>query len=274
MTSPADDTASQTPELDVDQPHSARMYDYYLGGKTNYPADRKAAEAVVAKFPQAQSFALANRRFLHRSTRFAAQTGIRQFLDIGAGIPTPPNLHQIAQDIAPASKIVYVDNDPLVLIHAQALMGGSSPDGQTDYVDADLGEPAAIIRRTAQTLDLAEPVALSLIAVLHFFPDADDPYTVVGTLLDALAPGSLMALSHITADFAPTQINAAVGVYRDAKIPAQARSRGEVARFFDGLELVEPGLVVADRWRPDTARVTGFGDADVSCYAAVARKPA
>jgi hypothetical protein len=251
MTSPANQPVSSDP-LEVDQPHSARMYDYYLGGKTNYPADRAAAEAVLAKFSQAESFALANRGFLHRWARFAAEAGIRQFLDIGTGIPTPPNLHEIAQRVAPTSRIVYADNDPLVLLHARALMRGT-PQGKTAYVHADLHDPAAIIRQTLETLDPTQPVALSLIAVLHFIPDADNPYALVRALLDALAPGSLLALSHITADFAPTQINQAVGVYRDAKIPAQARSRDEVARFFDGLDLIEPGLVVADRWRPRAA---------------------
>jgi hypothetical protein len=273
-----DDVSSPAPsaELDIDKPHSARMYDYFLDGKNSYPADQEAAELVLRDFPQARTVARANRAFLARAVRFlAAEAGIRQFLDIGTGLPTSPNLHEVAQQAAPESRIVYVDNDPLVMVHARALLT-SSPQGTTAYLKADLRDPAAILAcldKLPDTLDLTRPVALSLIAVLHFLPDTDDPFGVVRTLLEALPAGSYLTLTHATADFAPTEADRAAAIYQARGIPTQARSKTDVERFFTGLDLVDPGVTLAHRWRPDQGGDSTLNDVDVSCYAAVARLP-
>ncbi|WP_007507600.1 SAM-dependent methyltransferase [Pseudofrankia sp. EUN1h] len=259
----------------MNRPHSARMYDYYLDGKNSYPADQEAAEAVLRDFPQARTVARCNRAFLGRAVRYLATMGrIRQFLDIGTGIPTSPNLHEIAQSIAPDARIVYVDNDPLVLVHARALLT-SRPEGATAYLDADLRDPEKILgsAEVRDTFDLSLPVALSLNAILHFIPDADDPYGIVQTLLDALPDGSHLVLTHATADFAPEQADKAAAVYQARGISVRARSLAEVERFFTGLDLAPPGLTVAHRWQPDNdAPDSELTDADVSCYAAVARR--
>ena len=258
-------------DLNTDRPHTARMYDYYLGGKDNFPADREAAEAALAAFPNLATAALENRAFLHRVVRFlASEAGIRQFLDIGTGIPTSPNLHEVAQGIAPDARIVYADNDPLVLAHARALLT-SSREGRTAYVDADLREVDRIMTGAAEALDLTQPVAVSLIAILHFLPEEDDPYGIVQRLMDQLPPRSYLTVTHITADFDPN-VSKAAEVYRERGISTQARSRDEVARFFDGLDLVEPDLQVVHRWRPDGS-VGELTDAHVSVYGAAARKP-
>ncbi|ADP78959.1 SAM-dependent methyltransferase [Pseudofrankia inefficax] len=270
-------------DLRTDVPHSARMYDYYLDGKNNFPPDRKAAELVLAEFPQARTVARQNRDFLRRATRFlAAHVGIRQFLDVGTGIPTSPNLHEVAQAVSPAARVVYADNDPIVLAHARALLT-SHPEGATAYLDANLLDPARILGsdEVRDTLDLTHPVGLSLIAVLHFLPDDVDPHGIVVALLDGLPAGSYLTLTHATGDFARAQADQAAAVYRARGIPAQTRSRAEVECFFDGLEPVAPGVTVAHRWRPDAAgaaKAPGrdggtLTDAEVSCYAGVGRKP-
>lgn len=263
-----DKTLESTPM----QPHSARMYDYFLGGKDNYEADRRAAQEVQQVWPSIRTAARVNRAFMHRSTTFLAQAGIRQFLDIGTGIPTEPNLHQIAQAIAPESRVVYVDHDPLVLAHARALMA-TAPEGATAYLERDATAPRTILTSPDLTdvLDLSQPVGLSMIALLHFIEH--DAENVVQTFLDALAPGSYLVICAATADFDPDQIATARAIYRARGITAQDRSRAEFARFFSGVELVDPGIVPPHRWRPDIAEVPGSYDADVSCYAAVARKP-
>ncbi|WP_084692396.1 SAM-dependent methyltransferase [Parafrankia elaeagni] len=256
-------------------PHSARMYDYYLEGKDNFAADREAAEAAVAVFPYIAEAARANRRFLHRVVRYLARdAGIDQFLDVGTGIPTSPNLHEVSQALVPETAVVYVDNDPLVLAHARALLP-SSPQGRTAYLDCDLLDPERIITsdEVRQTLDLSRPVALTLIAVLHFVPDEADPLGVVGRLLDELPSGSYLALSQMTADFAEESIGLLAETYRDRGIAAQPRSRAEVAKFVEQLELVEPGIVAAHRWRPDTDLDLGLRDEQVSVWAVLARKP-
>jgi hypothetical protein len=252
------------------------MYDYYLGGKNSYPADEEAAELVLNDFPQARTVARCNRDFLGRATRYlAAEAGIRQFLDIGTGIPTSPNLHEVAQQVAAEARVVYVDNDPLVLTHARALLT-SCPEGATAYLDADLRDPEKILgsAEVRDTLDLSQPVALSLIAILHFIPDAYDPYGIVGALLDALPAGSYLTLTHATADFATEQADKAAAIYQARGIPVQARVLAEVERFFTGLDLIDPGIVVAHRWRPDHAGSdSDLTDANVSCYAGLGRKP-
>ncbi|SNQ48157.1 conserved hypothetical protein [Frankia canadensis] len=262
-------------ELKIDQPHTARMYDYYLGGKDNYPADREAAEQAIATFPTLRTTARANRSFLHRATRFlAGEAGIRQFLDIGTGIPTSPNLHEVAQEIARESRVVYVDNDPIVLAAARALLTGT-PEGRTAYLEADLHDPAAILASAAlrETFDLGRPVALSLIAVLHFFPDERGLRDIVRTLTGALPAGSYLTISHATGDFAPERMDELIGIYRRRGLAAQARGRAEIARLLDGLDLVDPGISVLHRWRPDSSDEAGLTDAEIAGYGVVARVP-
>ena len=212
---------------------------------------------------------------MHRTTRYlAAEAGVRQFLDIGSGIPTSPNLHEIAQGVVPDARVVYVDNDPIVLAHARALLTGTAQ-GRTAYLEADLRQPARILgsAELAATLDLSEPVALSLIAIFHFVADEDDPYGLVRTYLDVLPSGSYLTVSQFTADLAPEEAARAAAVYHCSVLPAVARSREQIARFFDGLELVDPGVELVHRWRPDSIAEDGPSDAQVSVYGAVARKP-
>jgi hypothetical protein len=266
----------ETVDLQVDRAHSARMYDYYLGGHTNFLADREAVGRVLAVFPSVLVAARANRAFMRRSTRFLAESGLRQFLDIGTGIPNSPNLHEIAQGVAPDSRVVYVDNDPIVLAHAKALLR-SHQAGHTAYIQADLADPESILSAPAllETLDLNRPVALSLNAVLNFIPDERGAYDIVRRLKDALAPGSALVISHGTRDFDPVVVQkGVVDVYRSAGTPIQARSRAEVARFFDGWDLVDPGVTTSYRWRPDGEEAPpDMTDAQAAAYVAVARKP-
>jgi hypothetical protein len=263
-------------EIDTSKPHPARMYDFYLGGKNHYEIDRAAASNVASVFPSIKTCAQVNRLFVHRATRWlTAEAGIRQFLDIGTGIPTEPNLHQIAQAVAPDARIVYADNDPIVLTHARALLR-STTEGRTAYIHADVREPQSILTAAElhATLDMNRPVALSLNALLHFVPDEFKPYDLVATLVDALPSGSYLVISHATPDFDPETWDKVTDVYRSGGIPAQVRSAGEVARFFDGLELLEPGLEVPHRWKPDPGQpLTNVTDAEASFYAGVARKP-
>ncbi|WP_280317801.1 SAM-dependent methyltransferase [Nocardia wallacei] len=268
-------------DLRTGYPHSARIYDYFLGGKDNYEADREQAEQVEKVFPSAGLAARHNRGFMHRATRYLAREGIRQFLDIGTGIPTEPNLHQIAQQIEPEARIVYVDNDPIVLAHARALMT-SSREGWTTYLHADVTQPEQILTapEVRNTLRPSEPVAISLIALLHFVPDECKPHDIVTTLLDAVPPGSYLVISHATPDFDRERFDKIQDIYRGGGIPCQFRSHDEIARFFTGLDLMEPGVVPLPRWRPDLFAVDDPDndtlatlDAKVSCYAAIGRKP-
>ncbi|OHV30246.1 methyltransferase [Parafrankia soli] len=261
-------------DLKTDQPHSARIYDYYLGGKDNFPADREAAEQALTVVPNGRVAARQNRAFMHRATRYlAAEVGIRQFLDIGTGIPTSPNLHETAQAIAADTRVVYADNDPIVLTHARALLTGTA-EGRLAYLDADLAEPERILNSSElrDTLDLTRPVALSLISVVHFLPDSADPYSLVRRYLDELPSGSYLALTHLTADFAPDEIGRMAAVYGQRGVVVNPRSRAAVERFFDGLEPVEPGVQAVSRWRPQDVddEVT---DAKVNMYGGLARKP-
>jgi S-adenosyl methyltransferase len=265
--------ADGTPRFDPRVAHPARVYNVWLGGKDGLAADRKAAEEVAACRPQVIGGARANRAFLARAVRYlAGQRGVRQFLDIGPGLPAPGNTHEVAQAMAPESKIVYVDSDPLVMAHARALLT-SSPEGICEYIDADLRHPALIIRGAAKTLDLSQPVAVLLVAILHFLTDADDPQAIVATLATALAPGSLLAISHLTADFEPDEVAAGVAAY-NALVPAgiTARSHAEVTALFGGLALVPPGVVPVTEWRPDHAPVHGVS-ADIYAGIAITRKP-
>jgi hypothetical protein len=263
-----------TARFDPSVPHPARVYNVWLGGKDGLAADRKAAAEVAACRPQVVAGAQANRAFLARAVRYlAGERGIRQFLDMGPGLPAPGNSHQVAQAIAPESKIVYVDNDPLVMVHARALLT-SGPEGCCEYVDADLRDPEVIVKEAARTLDFTQPAAVMLVAVLHFITDADDPAGVVAALAAALAPGSFVAISHLTADSAPDQVASGVAAY-NALVPAgiTARSHAEVTALFGGLPLVAPGVVPVTEWRPDHAPVHGVS-ADMYAGLAATRRPA
>jgi len=247
---PAD--ARALPSLfDPGVPHPARVYNVWLGGKDHFAADRKAAAEVASCRPEVVTGARANRSFLVRVVRYlAGQRGIRQFLDIGTGLPAPNSTHEVAQAIAPESRIVYVDNDELVLSHARALLT-STPEGACDYLDANLRDPPVILSRAAQTLDFSRPVAVLLLAILHFVPDTDNPPEVVAALARALAPGSFLAISHLTNEFAPDPVTAGVAAY-NALVPAgiTPRSHARVAALFGRLSLVPPGIVPVTEWRP------------------------
>jgi hypothetical protein len=249
----------------------ARVYNYWLGGKDNFAADRAAGEQAIAANPGILGDVRANRAYLAHVVRWlAAERGIRQFLDIGTGIPTVNNTHEVAQSVAPDSRVVYVDNDPVVLAHARALLT-SSHAGATDYIDADLRDTQKIRQSAARTLDLARPVAVTLLAILHLIPDEDDPYGIVATLMAAMPPGSYLVISHPAADIRPEavaemarRVNARLG-------PARGTMRGqaEVRRFLAGLELIEPGVVQPQLWRP----AGPVREGDVGVWCGVARKP-
>jgi hypothetical protein len=259
------------PAFDASVAHQARIYDYLLGGKDNYAADRAAAEALRQVNPDIESTVRANRSFLGRAVRYlAADAGIRQFLDIGTGIPTAGNTHEVAQSVAPESRVVYVDYDPVVLAHARALLV-SGEEGATDYIDADLRDTPAILGRAAALLDLTRPVAVTLIAILHAIPDSDDPHAIVASLMDAVPPGSYLALSHAGADLLSPRVQHGIENVAGRMIRQQyaARSREQVARFFQGTDLVEPGLVRVEEWRPEPVPAA---PARSSLWCAVGRK--
>jgi hypothetical protein len=250
--------ANGTPRFDSAIPHAARVYNVWLGGKDGLAADRAAAEQVARRRPQVVAGARANRAFLARVVRYLArQRGISQFVDIGCGLPAPASTHEVAQAAVPKARVVYVDSDPLVLSHARALLA-SSPEGACDYVHADLRDPEAIVREAARTLDFADPVAVLLLSVLHFIPDSEDPAGIVAALASGLAPGSFIAVSHLTADFAPEQVSSGVAAY-NTLVPAgiTARSHAGVTALLGRLSLVAPGVVPVAEWRPDTGRWSG-----------------
>jgi len=262
---------SEPPAFDTSVAHQARIYDYLLGGKDNYAADRAAAEATLKVWPEFAFAAQSNRAFLGRLIRYlAGEAGIRQFLDIGTGIPTAGNTHQVAQEIAPESRVVYVDYDPIVLAHARALLT-SSEAGATEYIHADLRDTPAILAQAGQLLDFTKPVAVSLIAILHAIPDADDPHAIVGSVMDALPSGSYLAISHPASDVLSREAENDVIEVLNRRVQQQftLRSREQVARLFAGLDLVEPGVVRVEEWRADP----GPGDARKSAiWGAVGRK--
>ncbi|MEU1270315.1 SAM-dependent methyltransferase [Streptomyces sp. NPDC005799] len=296
------DALSQDPALlrgriDTTKAHPARVYDVFLGGKDNYPVDRAAAAAGLAANPRGYLDVRHNRDFLRRAVNTLAQDdGIRQFLDIGTGLPTAENVHQIAQRIIPDSRVVYVDNDPVVLTHARALLT-SGPEGRTDYVDADFNNPAHILEQAAKTLDFDQPIALCLVAILHFVKDAE-AYPIVRELIEALPSGSRLVLSHLTEDLNPENIRAVQRTYTERGFTFVLRTRAEVERFFteSSLELAEPGVVPVHRWRADHAApvpeqpeasyletldaiekvryadINDVTDADINVYAGIGRK--
>lgn len=237
-------------EVDIDRPSAARMYDFYLGGCHNFAADRQAAATVAAGIPDVAAGARANRSFLRRVVRFLADAGIRQYLDIGSGIPTAGNVHEIARRSTPSARVVYVDNDPIAVAHSQAILAGV--DGVT-ALRGDLRRPDDLLADPALRagIDLAEPVAVLLLAVLHFIPDSDDPAGIIRTLRQAMAPGSFLAISHGSADARPRQASAGSLAYQHTANPLTLRSRPEVTALFAGFDLVEPGVVWLPDWRPD-----------------------
>ncbi|TKA10471.1 SAM-dependent methyltransferase [Actinacidiphila oryziradicis] len=262
-------------EIHTNVAHSARIYDYVLGGKDNYPPDQEAAEAMSREWPALPIHMRANRDFMHRVAAYLAQEkGIRQFLDIGTGLPTTPNLHEVAQSAAPESRVVYVDNDPIVLTHARALLASAS-EGRTAYIDADMLDPETILNspQFRDTLDLDRPIALTVIAIVHFVLDKDDAYGIVKRLLEPLPSGSYLAMSIGTADFAPDEVNRVGREYAARGMPMRLRTLAEAERFFDGLELVEPGIAQVHRWHNDPKEIAKINDADIAMYGGVALKP-
>jgi hypothetical protein len=261
------------PELNTTIPHSARIYDYLLGGKDNFEADRAAAATIVEASPSLPISMRANRQYMARVAHYlAADLGIRQFLDIGTGLPTSPNLHEVVQGIAPESRVVYVDNDPIVLVHARALLT-TQPDGATSYIDADLRDTHGILSadELTGTLDFSRPISVSLIAVLQFITDEADARRIIDDLMAPMPPGSTLSISTVTAH--NEQAVAGAAAYRARGIAAKARTDAEVTELFRGLELVEPGVTLVHRWRPD-AEAAAIDDVHVQMSGGVAVKVA
>lgn len=251
--------------------HPARVYDYWLGGKDNFEADRIAGEATIAAYPAIRASARANRAFLARSVRYlAAEAGIRQFLDLGTGLPTASNTHQVAQSVAPECRVVYVDNDPLVLSHARALLT-SSPEGATAYLDADLRDTDSILEQAADTLDFTKPVAIMLLAILHYVPDLDEARPIVARLTGAVPSGSYLTISHAASDISPKAMAEMIRRMNEhlAEGNHVGRTREVVAGFFDGLDLLEPGVVKVTEWRPESMLAA---QGPTSLWGGVARK--
>jgi hypothetical protein len=264
-------TGQEPMPFDTTTAHIARVYDFWLGGTDNFAADRELGERFVAADPAVIAGVRSNRAFLRRAVHYlAAEAGMRQFLDIGTGIPTADNTHEVAQRAAPASRVVYVDNDPIVLLHARALLAGSSAEGATAYIDADARETALILREAAATLDFSRPVAVMLVGILHCIPDEDDPRAIVAALMDAVPPGSYLAISHPAADIhAQGMAKGAAMMNRALAGKITFRPRAAISRFFDGLDLQEPGLVPTTQWRP----APGADTRPLPGWVGVARKP-
>jgi len=243
--------SAEHPAFDTTIAHQARMYDYWLGGKDNFAADRKAAGEAVAAYPGMVHLARANRALLGRMVRYlAGEAGMRQFLDIGTGIPAAGNTHEVAQEVAPGCRVVYVDYDPVVLSHARALLT-SSPEGATDFIDADVRETGTVLEKAARTLDFTTPVAVTMLAILHAIGDGDDPYGIVAKVMDAVPSGSYLAISHLASDLEPEKMDAARDRVNSVSYQQYThRSHAGVLRFFDGLEMIGPGVVEVRHWRP------------------------
>jgi S-adenosyl methyltransferase len=261
-------------DINTDVAHPARVYDYWLGGKDNFPADRALGELMIQAIPNMRGLAAANRAFLRRAVRYlATEAGVRQFLDIGTGIPTSPNVHEVAQEVAPGTRVVYVDNDPIVLAHARALLT-SQDAGETAFIMADLREPKSILDHPtlAATLDLSQPVAVMLVAVLMYFRDTDDPnpFEMVATVMEPMPSGSYLAVTHPTPDFNPEETAQAVAAAEAAGITLVPRGQAEIARFFSGLEVVDPGVTPVLSWRPDEPPAD---PRSAYYWAGIARKP-
>ncbi|MEV8516879.1 SAM-dependent methyltransferase [Dactylosporangium sp. NPDC051484] len=261
--------------IDTSVPHPARRYSYWLGGKDHFAADRESGDAIASAFPAVVDLARANRAFLKRSVRFLAESGVRQFLDIGTGLPAPDNTHEVAQRVAPEARVVYVDNDPIVMVHAQALLVGDAR-GRTSYLEADVRDPEAILGHPNlhDTLNLNQPVGLLLVAVLHFVHDDEQVASIVRRLVDELPSASYLVLSHGTMDFStPEGVAAYERMFASGGTDVRARSKAAIAQYFEGLELVEPGVVGVADWRPDEPVTDRPKSRDLGIYGAVGRKP-
>jgi O-methyltransferase involved in polyketide biosynthesis len=261
----------QTPRIDTTVSHSARIWNYWLGGKDNFPVDQEVGDQILGFVPELVRSARADRQFLSRAVRYlAGEEGIRQFLDIGTGLPTVDNTHQVAQRIAPESRIVYVDNDPLVLAHAHALLSSTS-EGACDYIEADLRDPDSILRQAAKTLDFTQPVAIMMLGIINFVIDTAQAQRIVRQLIDALPPGSYLTISHPTTEVDAAPMIQAVQFWNEqGSAPMTLRTREEVLSLFDGMDLVEPGVVTCSRWRADPTEVGEI--TDVTHFGGVARK--
>jgi len=273
----SDQSSSRPPDsappagIDDSVPHSARIWNYFLGGKDNYPIDRQVADQFSAFYPPIVDVARAQRHFLARAVRYlAGEAGIRQFLDIGTGLPTVDNTHEIAQRVAPQARIVYVDNDPLVLMHARALLT-SHPDGVTAYVDADLHDTSTVLAGAARTLDFTRPVGLTMLGILGHIPDYNEARAIVRRLLDAVPSGSYLAISDGTNVFSGTPLDEAMQVWNASADPSYAlRTPQQIAHYFEDLELLEPGVVSVPLWRPDPSP---FEPAEVDTFGGMGKKP-
>jgi len=265
---------SPAPVIDTSVSHSARVWNYWLGGKDHYPVDREVGDRVAQMYPDIVLLARAARGFLARAvTHVAREAGVRQFLDVGTGLPTVNNTHEVAQAVAPESRVVYADNDPLVLAHARALLT-SKPEGATDYVDADLRDPGKIVQEAARTLDFSKPVAITLIAILHHITDFDEAISIVDRLMAAVPSRSYLVASHSTNVIYGAVSDEAVGRWNKfGKPPVILRSPEQIAQFFHGLEIAEPGVVSTPRWRPEAAEIGAATARDVDQFCAVGRKP-
>ncbi|MGC0331547.1 hypothetical protein RKD23_004537 [Streptomyces sp. SAI-170] len=266
---PHDEGVARVNRLRTDVSHSARIWNYWLGGKDNYPVDQEVGDQILSFVPALPRSAVADRAFLARAVRhLAGEAGVRQFLDIGTGLPTAENTHEVAQRVDPTCRIVYVDNDPLVLTHAHALLT-STREGATDYIEADVHDPEAILRGAAETLDLDSPVAVTMLGILNFVMDTDEAVSIVRRLLDALPSGSHLVLSHPTTEVDGEAMTQAVEYWNSqGSAPMTLRTRADLTRFFDGVDLLEPGIVTCSRWRPDQAGEP----VDVTHFAGVGRK--
>lgn len=261
-----------TPEIDTTVSHSARVWDYWLGGKDSYPVDQKVGDQIAHLLPEIVQHARVGRLFLGRAVRYlASEQGIRQFLDIGTGLPTADNTHEVAQRVAPEARVVYVDNDPLVLAHAQALLT-STPEGAAEYVYADLRDPKTIIAEARRTLDFTQPVAITMLGILWHITDDDEAFAIIDELVDATVPGSYLAIAHPTIEVSGGKMAAAIEYWNQHGTPRGIyRSPKQIERFFHALDLVDPGVITCTRWRPEAS---AFGEPDpVDQYAAVGQKP-
>ena len=266
--------ATEPPEIDTEVPNSARIWNYWLGGKDNFPVDRRAGDDYRAIYPEIVDVARASRRFLTRAVRYlAGQAQVRQFLDIGTGLPTADNTHEVAQRVAPDAKVVYVDNDPVVLAHARALLTTTTRQGDTAYIDADLRDPDTILGAAARTLDFTRPIGLMLLGILGHIEDDEEARSIVKRLMDALPPGSYLTICEGTNDISEAGVEAQRRYNESGAVPYRLRSATQVAAFFEGLEVVEPGVVSCPRWRPDPDDLGRGLPAEMDQFAGVGRKP-
>ena len=272
--SPSPGQATEPPEIDTEVPNSARIWNYWLGGKDNFPADRDAGDDYRAVYPEIVDVARASRRFLTRAVRYlAGQAQVRQFLDIGTGLPTADNTHEVAQRVAPDAKVVYVDNDPVVLTHARALLTTTTRQGDTAYIDADLHDPDTILGAAARTLDFTQPIGLMLLGILGHIEDDEEARSIVKRLMDALPPGSYLTICDGTNDISEAGVEAQQRYNESGAVPYRLRSATQVTAFFEGLEVVEPGVVSCPRWRPDPDDLSRGLPAEMDQFAGVGRKP-